>query len=615
MNIRVNLNTNIADGSEVVFRSPADCSQVTGLVIYHTGGKTEFAFADAHGHNVGDIDHLFAENAVVKVILDVTAGMAFVQNADTNAYIERTFIKSVNGQVPDEKGNVEIAIPEGGNGSAGNNGKDGGYYTPTVEQIDSETIKISFEPTDADMPVVSPETISLPRGADGKKGDKGDKGDQGEQGPKGDTGATGPKGEPGEKGEKGDPGIPGVKGDPGEKGEDGINGKDGVSPTVSVSKSGKVTTITITDANGTKTATVNDGADIDTDTVPDYWKDELATKARAIREAMEDAGRNKSAFLWYTDAHWANGNSKKSPALLQYLCKHTPMNKINFGGDIVGDSLLAEDEMQYLYEWRSMIRGLPNHHSVLGNHDSFSSSDVDYENDNYRYSFLIAPEETSDMVMGDNFTYYIDNFAERTRYLYLPSGKYYFLYTDGEFAINALNTLPSGWHLVAISHIWFQYDSSSTPTTGAMNAYVQRLLDIFDDYNARRSGTLVMENNGHPQSYDFTNADGKVEFCIGGHIHTDYDIASTGGIPIILTAPDTNHDRHSGTQDCGTIGTITESAVGGIIADYSNNKVTVVGVGRMTSRVINLPATPVVTPANAKHLTIADLPKYTGGVR
>ena len=112
MNIRVNLNSTIADGSEVVFRSPADCSQVTGLVIYHTGGKTEFAFADAHGNNVGDIDHLFAENAVVKVILDVTAGMAFVQNADTNAYIERTFIKSVNGVKPDSNGNVEVKVSD-----------------------------------------------------------------------------------------------------------------------------------------------------------------------------------------------------------------------------------------------------------------------------------------------------------------------------------------------------------------------------------------------------------------------------------------------------------------------------------------------------------------------
>ena len=37
--------------------------------------------------------------------------------------------------------------------------------------------------------------------------------------------------------------------------------EDGVSPTVSVSKSGKVTTLTITDVEGTKTATINDGED------------------------------------------------------------------------------------------------------------------------------------------------------------------------------------------------------------------------------------------------------------------------------------------------------------------------------------------------------------------
>jgi hypothetical protein len=34
-----------------------------------------------------------------------------------------------------------------------------------------------------------------------------------------------------------------------------------VSPTVTASKSGKVTTITIKDATGTKTATINDGQD------------------------------------------------------------------------------------------------------------------------------------------------------------------------------------------------------------------------------------------------------------------------------------------------------------------------------------------------------------------
>ena len=49
--------------------------------------------------------------------------------------------------------------------------------------------------------------------------------------------------------------IPALVGPP------GADGADGVSPTVSVSKTGKVTTITIVDAEGTHTATINDGAD------------------------------------------------------------------------------------------------------------------------------------------------------------------------------------------------------------------------------------------------------------------------------------------------------------------------------------------------------------------
>ena len=90
-NIIVDYNAPIQDGTEVVFRSPVDCSQITGLKVNYIGGSKEFMLADAHGNNVGDIDHLFAENVVVKVILDVDNGMAFVQNPDTNSYLEYRF--------------------------------------------------------------------------------------------------------------------------------------------------------------------------------------------------------------------------------------------------------------------------------------------------------------------------------------------------------------------------------------------------------------------------------------------------------------------------------------------------------------------------------------------
>ena len=134
-NIRVDVNYTIKDGSEIVFRSPVDCSAITGLVVYYAAenGATvsqEFALSDAHGHNVGDIDHLFAENVVVKVILDVTAGMAYVQNADTNAYIERTFIKTVNGVAPDGNGNVTV------NASGGNSGASGLSIFYTKNELD-----------------------------------------------------------------------------------------------------------------------------------------------------------------------------------------------------------------------------------------------------------------------------------------------------------------------------------------------------------------------------------------------------------------------------------------------------------------------------------------------
>lgn len=343
-----------------------------------------------------------------------------------------------------------------------------------------------------------------------------------------------------------------------------------------------------------------------TEAVPDYWLEHLADKASAIQTAMEKAGRHKSAFLWYTDAHWPNGNSKVSPALLKYLYEHTSMNKVNFGGDIIGDTLLAtRDDMEYLYEWRRMIKGLPNHHSVFGNHDNFALDTVDYEDENYRYAFLLAPEETNDMVMGNGNYYYMDNHAEKTRYLYFDyiAANQTAMMAQGQFFVNAIKGVPEGWHIVAIGHRWWQYSKSATPLVGSIPGFEADMLSVFDAYNARttRSGSNYF------YAQDFTEAKGKVEFCIGGHIHVDYDFASTGGIPIIITTADTNQNRvPDSTVDSGTVGTITEAAVFGIVADYTdanNTKINVIGVGRGTSRVVTASGSTVIVPVSISDIT------------
>lgn len=95
-NIKTIIDYPIADGSEITFRSPLDYHNITGLTVCYPdadGNETSknFTFVDAHRNDVTQLSDLFAQNAIVKVILDYTNGLAFIQNADTNAYLEEKF--------------------------------------------------------------------------------------------------------------------------------------------------------------------------------------------------------------------------------------------------------------------------------------------------------------------------------------------------------------------------------------------------------------------------------------------------------------------------------------------------------------------------------------------
>ena len=91
-NIKVVVDYELIDGTPLTFQAPCNASDVTGLVVYHpingVQTSTEFRFKDAHGSNIGNINELFAAGAYVKVILDTINNRAFIQNADTNAYLE-----------------------------------------------------------------------------------------------------------------------------------------------------------------------------------------------------------------------------------------------------------------------------------------------------------------------------------------------------------------------------------------------------------------------------------------------------------------------------------------------------------------------------------------------
>lgn len=340
-------------------------------------------------------------------------------------------------------------------------------------------------------------------------------------------------------------------------------------------------TITTYDGSEAKTVDVSTG-----ESIPSYWLTHLKTKADKIHEVMEAAGRNKSAFLFYTDAHWDYG-AKKAPMLLKYLYNNTPINKTIFGGDIVNSESTDRDVMEYLWEWRKQVRELPNHHSVVGNHDDGAATNNLFSTD-YIYSFLLAAEETPNIVQGGDMYYYIDEPCEKTRYLYLDTAYIGINSSQTAFIKEALKTAPDNWHIVVISHIWYepdyaQYNVRPIPIVG-YGTGVENIVNLFDDYNARQG--------------EFSSCTAKVEFCIGGHCHRDYTGRTTGGIPIILCETDSHHNR-SGLTD--TVGTTTESSVNAIIVNYSTEKINVIRIGRGENFEVPLHAS-VTPPASYTNL-------------
>ena len=322
--------------------------------------------------------------------------------------------------------------------------------------------------------------------------------------------------------------------------------------------------------NGVELGTV-----IDSDALPDYWKDYLVSKASEINTTYNAVSGNKSSFFWYTDAHWKT-NYGTSPAILKYLSKNTGINKTFFGGDIAVDK---SGEIELMTAWRELVANIPNHHSVVGNHDN---QVTEFPTAIERGNFFL--ERTGDMVFGTDETngnnyYYIDNHLENTRYICLSTGRMWTLADELEWCIEVLNSTPQGWHIVIISHIWLNYDySNGTGIITTPERYTQVYLDLFDAYNLRKSGTTEM----HSKSYDFSSSKAKVEFAIGGHVHQDYDFKTNEGIPVILTECDGWGERDD--VSVATQGTTTENCVYAIIADYDTKVIRIINVGRGDTR-------------------------------
>ena len=152
--------------------------------------------------------------------------------------------------------NGKFVLEEGGviegdegivTGAPGEDGEDGGYYTPVFAQVDNDTIKVSFTPSKEDMPSIEDQTFDLPSGEPGEDGADGQSA----------YALAVQKGFVGSEEEW----LESMKGADGKDGAAGQNGANGTSPVVTLVKENGVTSFTVTDVTGTQTVTINDGKD------------------------------------------------------------------------------------------------------------------------------------------------------------------------------------------------------------------------------------------------------------------------------------------------------------------------------------------------------------------
>lgn len=119
---------------------------------------------------------------IPNILLQATAGIRVFGVMRTSAgrrtIIERTFSVKPRPK-PDDYVYTETEIRdfanlderitalEQGGGVPGDPGEDGGYYVPTVSQVDKNTMNVSFTASKEEMPAVADQSITLPSGTDG----------------------------------------------------------------------------------------------------------------------------------------------------------------------------------------------------------------------------------------------------------------------------------------------------------------------------------------------------------------------------------------------------------------------------------------------------------------
>ena len=289
--------------------------------------------------------------------------------------------------------------------------------------------------------------------------------------------------------------------------------------------------------------------------VPSYYFPYLDQKCERIKQLLEASGGD--AFIFCTDQHFNQGNAGQSFKLINYVANKCRITKLFMGGDLT-DGWDAE----HSDEFRRAIDG--RYYFINGNHEYMRQGST-------AEKLAYLNEALADnLQMGDYLRnyYYVDNPKKQMRYIVLngfdeDSGTWKQGYEADQMTwlTTVAMDIPTGWHMIILSHIFYSCASMTDPTLGR-NAWAEHVLDTIDE-QANASSVLCI---------------------VCGHTHVDGIGSTTGGIPVLITACDKNK-RYN--PDAGyewwlvnrVDGTVWEQLFDVCVVDLTNSKITAVRIG------------------------------------
>lgn len=351
--------------------------------------------------------------------------------------------------------------------------------------------------------------------------------------------------------------------------------------------------------------------------IPSYWETMVAEKTATVKALQTAGGKNCVSFAWASDTHIPDNDGGRTTDIGKVMAKMLDNCDIPFAvlaGDInTRASCSTEEKLVNAQEQMPVhlapLWGTDRLLVTLGNHDGCWGDSSGY----YRNQF--TPErmwqtffrwqalDFRRVFSDDGLYFYIDNVAQKTRFVVLNSNFGGTYAEDGngravndrfgtscygqaqlDWLANVALDMPEGYGAVIVAHVPLNitYTVDKAQLIGIVNAYNNKTA-----YSGSYAGIEGWTSNN--VSVDFTDANGEIIAMFMGHVHGDSIDTETMTCPIltILSAGASANEVYTDGAPTRIPGTDTETSFDVVTINKTTRTIYCTRVGAGYDREIN----------------------------